>query len=355
MAHDLPPPSYRPFGAFRFVLASTVLLQHGLVLLAPPDREVFYDLELGAVAVVAFFALSGFIVAEATQNFYTGRPAAFLVNRVLRVVPPYLAALVITVAADAWLYSRGILQPLVGTLHGSPLQPRVIAAAILEIVPGLPAIRISGQDFSFVPFAWTLRMEFAFYLAAFATCFVARHRRVGRSAGLIAFAAAYGAFWVFVLRGGQGPLQIVCVPFFAFGVGVFLFGRTPGIAAAAHLGFALGCSLLAFTYFRQHGHPIVAFQLGLTTVLFALVLVLSRLTAAPGPLRSWDRRLGELSYPLYISHGVVLTVLGSLSDRRGALPYALAIIVALLLAAGLHIVVEQPLRALRTRVRRVSL
>ena len=80
-------PRYRPFGAFRFGLAMMVVLQHGLLLLAPSDRQFLYSLEMGAVAVTTFFALSGFIVAEASATFYAGRPGAFLANRALRVVP----------------------------------------------------------------------------------------------------------------------------------------------------------------------------------------------------------------------------------------------------------------------------
>ena len=65
-----------------------VLVQHGLLLLPEGQRGMLYQLELGAVAVAVFFALSGFIVAEAVGTFYAGRPVAFLVNRTLRVVPP---------------------------------------------------------------------------------------------------------------------------------------------------------------------------------------------------------------------------------------------------------------------------
>lgn len=82
-----PRPAYRPFGAFRLALAMMVLLQHGLLVLNSRGRELFYDLELGAVAVTTFLALSGFIVAEAIDRFYAGRPLAFLANRALRVVP----------------------------------------------------------------------------------------------------------------------------------------------------------------------------------------------------------------------------------------------------------------------------
>ena len=307
------PPPYRPFGIFRLVLALMVLVQHGLLLLGPAARDMFYDLELGSVAVTTFFALSGFIVAEATQRFYAGP----------RDVP----------------------------LHGSPGQPRGILAAVREGVPGLPANRISGQDFSFIPFAWTLRVEFAFYLAAFVTSWLILRRRPGVPVAALALALAYACFAAFVLRGGHGPLQVICIPFFAFGVGVYAHDRSSTPASVLHLVFASACVLLAFPYFRQHGHPVVALQQALIAALYAVLLALSRVHAVSQRFRRWDRRLGELSYPLYISHGIVLTALASISTRRGAGPYAEAVLASLALAAALHLAVEQPLRSVRTRLR----
>ncbi len=343
-------PAYRPFGAFRFGLAMMVLLQHCLLLLGPGAREVFYDLELGSVAVTVFFALSGLIVAEAVVRFYAGRPGAFLANRVLRVVPLYLVALALTVLLDAWLARHGWLVPLDEPLRGSPWQGRVLLGGLLEIVPGLPASRISGQAFSFIPFAWTLRVEFAFYLAASAACLLLAWRRPGRVLIAASICLAYGCFAAFLLRGAGGPLQVICIPFFVFGMGVFWCDR-PGRVAAIHLAGASLCVLLAFPHFRQHGHPVLPLQLALLAVLCTAAMLLARVRRVSAHWRGWDRRLGELSYPIYISHGIVLTALASLSARRGAAPYAEAVMCALVLAAGLHACVELPLRTLRTRVR----
>lgn len=327
-----------------------VLLQHGLMLLGPGARDVFYDLELGSVAVTVFFALSGLIVAEAVTRFYAGRPAAFLANRALRVVPLYLVALAGTVVLDAWLAQRGFLVPLDAPLLGSPLQPRVLLGGVLEILPGMPASRISGQAFSFIPFAWTLRVEFVFYLAAAAGCAVLAWRTWGRVLVRVMAGAAYVVFGAFLLNGARGPLQLICMPFFAFGVGVFWRDR-PGIASAIHLAAASIGVLLAFPHFRQHGHPNLAFQLVLLALLYAAIFALARVRHLPRAWRYWDRRLGELSYPIYISHGIVLTALASLSAQRGGVPYAMALIGTLLLATALHATVELPLRTLRTRLR----
>ncbi len=335
-----------------------VLAQHGLLLLPEGQRRMLYQLELGAVAVAVFFALSGFIVAEAVGSFYAGRPGAFLVNRTLRVVPPYLAALAITVVVDGWLAGTGRLVALDEPLHGSPWQWRVIVAAVLEIVPGLPARRISLQAFSFIPFAWTLRVEFAFYLAAFVTCWLMMRGRTpawARGIGVAAFLAAYAAFAVFLLRLAQhagGTRQILNVPFFAFGVCAFLALRAPSRGARLHLAGVAVCVPVAFIFCGERGDPVLAYQLPILAVLFGVLLWLARAPSPRAAWRVWDRRLGELSYPLYIGHGVVLTLLASLSAQRGVVPYGLAILGAIGMAIVLHVAVEQPLRRVRARVRR---
>ena len=356
---DLTTSAYRPFGAFRFILAMMVLLQHGLLLLPGGARETFYQLELGAVAVAVFFALSGFIVAEATGSFYAGRPAAFLTNRVLRVVPPYLAALGLSVLVDSWLFAAGRLVPLDAPVMLPPWQGRVLLAAVLEIVPGLPAYRLSGQDFSFIPFAWTLRVEFAFYLVAFATCWLMVRGGAAawrRAIGAAAFAAGYAAFGVFLVRhwlhgAAGGGLQLLNIPFFAFGVCAYLALRDGTRLARLHLLFVAALVPVAFVLCGERGHPVLAWQLPILAGLFVALLLLARAPSPRGWMKDWDRRLGELSYPLYISHGIVLTVLASASTARGLLPYVVSVPVALWLASALHALVERPLRAVRARVR----
>jgi peptidoglycan/LPS O-acetylase OafA/YrhL len=346
-------PGYRPFGAFRFLLAMMVLLQHGLLVLPPAAREGFYTWELGAIAVTVFFALSGFIVAEALDSFYAGRPGAFLANRALRIIPPYLAALTLALAVDASLARAGHLVALDAPLTGAPLQWRLIIASVLEIVPGLPIHRISLQDFSPIPFAWTLRVEFAFYLAAFAATLA--RRRASPAIIPLALMLAYGAFVLFAWRqtqgGGSAPMQLLCIPFFGFGIALYALHRRPGATSRLHLCGAAGATLLAFTFWHQRGHPALLYQLPLLAVLLCMLGLLARPRAIPAKIRHWDRRVGELTYPLYISHGIVLTLITSLSPARGALPYAAAIALSLALAAALHITVERPLTRLRDHIR----
>ncbi len=310
---------------------------------------MFYRLELGVVAVTVFFALSGFVVSEAATLFYAGRPAHFLVNRAFRILPLFGVALTLTVALDCWFYAHGHLVPLDAALKGAPWTARVVLAGLLEIVPGLPAHRISGQHLSFIPFAWTLRVEGAFYMVAGLACW----RPIRRQYVAIVSCITYVLFGLFLWRHTLLPQQMLCIPFFAFGVCVHQTAKNITPAAALNLLALLACAEIAFTYWGQRGDPHLAFQLPLLGLLFATLVWLSRQTAPHQ--ESWDKRLGALSYPLYIGHGVILTLLMNITAQRNWLLYATGMAASVALALALNAAVEHPMRKLRARVRGVAI
>jgi peptidoglycan/LPS O-acetylase OafA/YrhL len=102
--------AYRPLGAFRLLLAVMVMVRHFQRLLSPPEPAWLQHAGLGMVAVAIFFVVSGFVVVEACMVFYAARPAAFFANRLLRLVPPYLAALSLAVIVQSTLWQAGLLR-----------------------------------------------------------------------------------------------------------------------------------------------------------------------------------------------------------------------------------------------------
>jgi peptidoglycan/LPS O-acetylase OafA/YrhL len=348
---------YRPFGIFRFLLALMVLVQHGLVLLPFGDRDFFYDLELGVLAVFTFFAISGFIVAEANSTFYFGRPVPFLLNRALRLVPPYLAALLLVIVVQGVLYHAGRRVSLDTALAGSPWSARAILSGVLDIVPGYQSRFLIHQEFSFVPFAWTLRVEFLFYIAAFITW--ATLARAGAKVRLtVAYAmlgTGYLLFFFYLGRSYSLPSQFGFIPFFLFGLAIFFLWRRRNPINACHVVFAAACIFVAMPYIKQRGHPILEYQI---PILASLLLVLFRLAfvARVGSrFKKWDKRLGDLSYPLYVNHGTILLVLLGTIPSYPALSYALAIPLSIALATLMNLIVEKPIRGIRDRLRGRSL
>jgi peptidoglycan/LPS O-acetylase OafA/YrhL len=164
-------------------------------------------------------------------------------------------------------------------------------------------------------------------------------------------ALAYAAFARFLLRHGAGAQQILCVPFFAFGLGCFWHQRRPGLPSLLHLLAVAAFVPLAFTYWAQKGHPVLGYQLAWLCLLMACLFALARAGQVPDRLRRLDRWAGDLSYPLYIGHGLVVAALLSLAGHRGWTLYGAAILGAAIMAAWLHLVAETPLRRLRDRLR----
>src|ERR1700712_3911845 len=92
-AGEFGPYQYRYFGTFRLVLATLVMTQHFAADLAPePLAVAMAPYTVGNVAVLVFFALSGFVITEAVDSVYRRRPGPFLTHRLLRIVPHFLVA-----------------------------------------------------------------------------------------------------------------------------------------------------------------------------------------------------------------------------------------------------------------------
>jgi peptidoglycan/LPS O-acetylase OafA/YrhL len=342
-----PAARYRPLGAFRFFLALLVVLQHFQHLLPPTARTIFSRMGFGAIAVAVFFAVSGFVVAEANATFYAGRPAAFLTNRALRLVPPYLAALLLSALAQAALWRAGRLVLWDYTLTAPPVTRASLAAGALALVPGFPP-RWLGVDFEFIPFVWTLRLEVAFYVAStfvMALCIRTRTRWV-IGAAICAGLAGSAAFLLLAHR----PGVLSTAPMFLFGTSLFLLEAKPS-GLRVLLWVVSACVAAAgFASWRQHGAPVLAWQYGVLAILLA---AFSGLATRPfaGSLKCLDQRLGDLSYPLYLNHYVVGIVAMSCAGPPDWRLFGAAMVCAVTLSAVAEAGVDRPLRALRARIR----
>ena len=130
-------PALRPFGTLRFILAVLVMVHHFGLDLAPAwARAWTARVAPGDLAVTVFFALSGFIILEAASHFYARRPLPFLVNRALRILPQFFAALIVAVLVHVALWSLGILRSVDGAALGPEVfSPRNIWANALSVIP----------------------------------------------------------------------------------------------------------------------------------------------------------------------------------------------------------------------------
>jgi peptidoglycan/LPS O-acetylase OafA/YrhL len=343
-------PRYRTLGGFRFALALMVVLQHFQHLLPAADRTVFSRAGSGAIAVAVFFVISGFVVAEALASFYAGRAGAFLANRVLRLGPPYLAALALSVCVHAALWARGDLVLWDYAPGGSPVAPLRLLGGLLGLVPGLNP-RWFGQEFEYVPYVWSLRLEMAFYLAAAGVMWIAwRRRAVWPVVLAIVVGLLVSMAYLILLR---RPSALSTAPMFLVGVVWFAREQRPGPATSALLAVCVAVAAAGFASWRQHGAPWLLPQLLVLGALLGLFAWFTTRSVA-GTARRIDRRLGDLSYPLYLNHYAVGIAAASLAPALGWPLYAGMLLVSLLVAAVAERLVERPLRRWRDRIRAVG-
>jgi peptidoglycan/LPS O-acetylase OafA/YrhL len=148
--------------AARLVLALTVLVSHS-VSLGGFGREPLFEASqrttsIGFVAVISFFALSGFLLARSRER---SSVALFLRNRALRILPAYWIALAFTVL---------VAVPVAAALRGVAYD---LSTAVDWMVPRflfLPGPADDGVNAAFAGGAvnnslWTLAIEVSCYLA----------------------------------------------------------------------------------------------------------------------------------------------------------------------------------------------
>jgi peptidoglycan/LPS O-acetylase OafA/YrhL len=339
-------------GIFRLCLAFCVVLAHGLNLRIPAATA--------DVAVQTFYIVSGFYMGLILTEKYRDA-ASFLTNRILRLYPMYAVVMLVTVA-------HSLLRMMVGHAAAEPgLLPYVDHFSLLNIPSRAYLVAtnltLCGQDialflrttpdghalafttnfassiprveqFLLVPQAWSLSIELYFYLLA--PWLVARSTRVllmvlSASVALrLALVAAGLSFDPWTYRFFPTELAL-----FVLGVLIYRSMRTrtaprlvQGIALA---GLVLGAATLS----AIPGEVLkrLAFYAYCVWAL-PLVFQLTRRSRL-------DRYVGELSYPIYLSHLVVIS-LALYSHLSGVLLAVLILVMVLGASILLQELVQKP-------------
>ena len=320
---------YRFFGAFRLLLAWLVLTSHASHYL--PSWVM--PLSLGNVGVFGFFVLSGMVIAEACDRFYAGAPHRFLLNRLLRIYPTYWMCCLIALA---------VYVPL-----GHP-DLKLDGGALLANF----SILLGPQGgFLWLSLIWAVGIELRFYFVAALMGLAEKLLPSHRTSVHAAFwTGALALYLVTVATDYQRLATFRHAPYFVFGVAFyFYFAYRTRLAALASLG---ALPFVLHAYWRYVGAGEAALTAS-TLVFVAILIAMACLAFVSVPLRlaRADKALGDLTYPLYLVHWPVVWLIGQAMPGAGFEGYA-AVLFASFAAAGLVLVMEQPLTRLRDRVRR---
>jgi peptidoglycan/LPS O-acetylase OafA/YrhL len=283
----------------RGVAALAVVVHHAVERVAPEYKAWAFEwLHMGRIGVVAFFVVSGYVVAL----MLVGRdqtPRAFAIRRFWRLYPIYWLTTI--------LYVFTVIATGVAPLDYS-IVVVLLNVTMIQGFIGVPSI---------LPVAWTLGIELAYYAQTVVTK-LARLLEKGVWLGFawLAIFAGYAVynFAEFGARDGSMPLMMFTA---SLGFAFFLWqeGRSraflPMLLAAVLVVPILGGML------KFHGNgdfePFTPVGFGLS-YLAGLALFGAFYLARSHQMYRWILRLGAISYALYLIHMTVLLALRGIQD-----------------------------------------
>lgn len=266
-------------GIFRFLLAAAVVLGHapgwglltGTTFIAP-----YY-------AVQCFFVISGFYMGL-IQERYAGKLWVFYTNRYSRLLVPYLIVAGATLALAPFpFWPAGYVPgPLLGFVNVS-----MIGLDTLQFFQECP-----GNCFHWIiPQSWSLGTEICFYiLVPFLGEMKTRTLCVLLAASVairFALAASNLPFFPWQQRFFPAELAFFLIGLLTYRIRLIKAGRFTALFAAVLLVSVSNIHQLS-----------VWISLGLAATLFLLIPPMFELT------KTWtfDRIIGEFSYPVYLVH-----------------------------------------------------
>jgi peptidoglycan/LPS O-acetylase OafA/YrhL len=365
-------------GTIRFLLALSVVINHSVP---------FFGMTMvgGKLAVQAFFVISGFYMSLILHEKYpagAGGTWLFYSNRFLRIYPIYWAVLSIPIVGFIALFCAEHLLTLFLNRYLPAVAP---AEAFWELSADKIAflvvtnISLVGMDLSYflrfdlahlaftdswrlhqpspasfylVPQAWSLAIEVLVY--AIAPFIFRRSVRFLFAILVLSFAIRTAAFDAGY---DYDPWNY---RFFPFELGLFVAGsllyrfyraapRLVERSAAGYLSLGLGiASIIGYPFVPPIAGSLLGFERREFLFLATFMICVPAIFALS---RTWklDRWIGELSYPIYLCHLLVVQACNGRFGWEGVNPIAGSVVISIILATA----VETPLDRFRqARIRR---
>ena len=338
-------------GIFRFILALAVLIAHIATSIGASvvNRESLHILVWSGEAVFAFFIISGFYMSLIINEKYAKLPGGrwrFYANRALRLYPVHwtillLYAAVYVLSGTPWFLTGAYREPFGRWLYA------VGANVFFFGVEALPIRSVENWKFVVGPI-WSLSIEFYFYLLA---PFV-----VGRSLRTLAALCCAALLFRLALYHAGVPLLPWRYFFFPADLVFFLMGSlsyrlyawVQGKSIARWLG-AGAAALLVLCVVSPPLWTAPDLDQPLAWLFYLCVWIGTPLLFNLTRASRFDNFIGQLSYPVYLSHVLVIGVVKRL-DLGHVDKGLVAAAATIALAVGLYAFVDRPIERIRRRL-----
>jgi peptidoglycan/LPS O-acetylase OafA/YrhL len=355
-------------GLLRFILAIGVVFSH-------TGMAWGFTTLGGSIAVQAFYIISGFYIALILNEKYIDQNNSyklFITNRFLRIYPIYWLVLLLTVLSAFALAQWGKSQQIISySMFQKYSDNMSIGSSILMIFSNIfvffqDALMFLGLDtsdgslfftsnykesspklhhFLFVAQAWSIAIEVQFYLIA---PFIAK-RKLQTILLLIFCSLSLRLIIYYQFNLERDPWTSRFFPtellFFLLGIVAYrMYAKLKNRKLNSKLLHSSWIIVLLFTVFYRY-LPIPAKSIVYFAVFFSalpFIFILSK---------NWklDRQLGELSYPIYIAHILILSWVGVFQVPANGWRTMLVLAVSIVFAYFLNVLVGEKIESFRQK------
>ena len=361
-------------GFVRLILAISVVIAHSQPFLG----EIY--LVGGLVSVQVFFIISGFYMAMVLDKKYNirGGYRLFIGNRFLKLFPMYWVVLLLTVAICAVSFevtgNAYKLAPYLKYLNVQPLETLFFEIATNVLLFAQDVVMFLGLNqengsmyfthdfrkvsqplfhFLLVPQAWSLGIELVFYLIA---PFIVR-KHAGLIVLFILLSCLLRIFIYKYMGYTNDPWTYRLFPtelaLFLFGVLAFRLYKTRIFQHHWNSNFIKAFLLVVYVlilFFYQdvaHFYTQFGFVSYHWTFYLYTALMLPFIFECTKSL-TWDRWIGELSYPVYISHILVIMIVRDMAKVDNYWS-EISLLLTLLFSLLLVVYVSSPIEKIRQK------
>lgn len=329
----------------------------------------------GRLAVQLFYVISGFLISYILVEARTYRTvSSFYINRFLRLFPIYWCVALLTIIAVIFAsFIFGETHQIISTFNSLGFDGKLSLVLSNLLLLGQDWIMFTGVrngEFQFVtdfiesevqvwqglivPQAWTLGVELSFYLIA---PFVLVRRNL--MLALLLCSLVLRGYLIYVGLGTKDPWTY---RFFPTELALFLLGACahqylkPLYEKKGLLTKELSTVLTVVIFIYCSVYFLLPYR-GLNTILIigAFILLLPYLFVFQSKNR-WDRKIGDLSYPIYISHMLVIWTFGYVLGKFGieynsATGSLLIVFITIIFSQIINLSIGKFFESIRTKVK----